>query len=580
MLRLILSKCVIALPLVVALSVGLTMPLHALALNQTQQTQTSPDKKSDKKSDKRSDSKNAQASHKDTKKAPATTPTKTPEKKSNVSKSNLAATQAVDKDKKRESDKKSKLDKLDARAKAQDKSARSLVLKEQRQPPLPDPKELAEQREQLRQRMVTLKQSLQKTESNHAEVADALSHTETAISDSVRRLQDYQQQQQYAENKLGNLKLRQTLTQGALGKQQQWLGNLLRQQYVSGGAEQSLSPFELILRGDPPNEQMRQWQWLNYVAQAQGQQMGLLQHHLQEITTLAQEVKTQHTQIQQLSAQQTQQNTQLQQQKSARQQQLGELRDKIQAQRQEVSTLMRDEARLGQLINEITRIIAERAAAEQAAREKARQAQLKKEQAAREALDKQRQAHLQREQELRLKQQRGNSVSAQEMAQIEQQKQALLKQEQAHKKEVERAAQQQTESSSVGEGLKNGYRLPVAGQMIGRFGQSRGGDQAKALWKGLFIRASAGASVHAIANGRVVFADWLRGFGNLIIVDHGQNTLSVYGNNEAVLKQVGERVQTGESIATVGNTGGNSETGLYFELRIGGKAVDPQSLMR
>ncbi|HNL98669.1 MAG TPA: peptidoglycan DD-metalloendopeptidase family protein, partial [Accumulibacter sp.] len=77
--------------------------------------------------------------------------------------------------------------------------------------------------------------------------------------------------------------------------------------------------------------------------------------------------------------------------------------------------------------------------------------------------------------------------------------------------------------------------------------------------------------------GRVVFAEWMRGFGNLLIVDHGSTYLSVYANNDALLKQVGDNVRPGEAIATVGNSGGNPESGLYFELRHQGKPLDPLS---
>ena len=76
-----------------------------------------------------------------------------------------------------------------------------------------------------------------------------------------------------------------------------------------------------------------------------------------------------------------------------------------------------------------------------------------------------------------------------------------------------------------------------------------------------------------IAAGRVVFADWLRGFGNLMILDHGGGYMSLYGNNEALYRQVGDVVKAGDPIATVGATGGNPETGLYFELQISGKTI-------
>ena len=78
-----------------------------------------------------------------------------------------------------------------------------------------------------------------------------------------------------------------------------------------------------------------------------------------------------------------------------------------------------------------------------------------------------------------------------------------------------------------------------------------------------------------MAAGTVVFADWLRGFGNLIIVDHGDHYLSVYGNNEALLKSVGSNVRGGDVIAAIGSSGGASESGLYFELRHEGQALDP-----
>jgi septal ring factor EnvC (AmiA/AmiB activator) len=73
----------------------------------------------------------------------------------------------------------------------------------------------------------------------------------------------------------------------------------------------------------------------------------------------------------------------------------------------------------------------------------------------------------------------------------------------------------------------------------------------------------------------VVFADWLRGFGNLLIVDHGNGYMSLYGNNETLFKQVGDSVKGGDSIAAVGNSGGNAESGLYFELRHESKTLDP-----
>lgn len=121
--------------------------------------------------------------------------------------------------------------------------------------------------------------------------------------------------------------------------------------------------------------------------------------------------------------------------------------------------------------------------------------------------------------------------------------------------------------------LKGRLSLPVRGELAGQFGGPRSGGGT--LWKGVFITARAGEDVRAIAGGRVVFADWLRGFGNLMIIDHGGAYMSLYANNEALYRQVGDTIRSGETIATVGNSGGNPDSGLYFELRHQGKPLDP-----
>lgn len=121
--------------------------------------------------------------------------------------------------------------------------------------------------------------------------------------------------------------------------------------------------------------------------------------------------------------------------------------------------------------------------------------------------------------------------------------------------------------------LKGKLRLPVAGELTNRFGGQR--KDSGLSWKGLFISAKTGRDVRAIASGRVVYADWLRGFGNLLILDHGDGYMSLYGNNESLLKQVGEEAKIGDTIAASGNSGGNPDSGLYFELRYQGKPFDP-----
>ena len=123
--------------------------------------------------------------------------------------------------------------------------------------------------------------------------------------------------------------------------------------------------------------------------------------------------------------------------------------------------------------------------------------------------------------------------------------------------------------------LKGVLTLPVRGEITNRFGATR--PDSTVQWKGLFVRTSSGQTVKSIAAGQVVFADWLRGFGNLLIIDHGNGYMSLYGYNETLYKDVGDIVRGGDTITTVGNSGGNEDFGLYFELRHKSKPLDPMA---
>lgn len=121
--------------------------------------------------------------------------------------------------------------------------------------------------------------------------------------------------------------------------------------------------------------------------------------------------------------------------------------------------------------------------------------------------------------------------------------------------------------------LKGKLAWPVQGRLAGSFGQQRGAGPAR--WNGVLLEAAAGTSVRAVHGGRIAFADWLQGLGLLVIVDHGGGFMSLYGHNEALLKESGDWVEPGEPIAQLGDTGGQARPGLYFEIRQNGKPIDP-----
>lgn len=113
---------------------------------------------------------------------------------------------------------------------------------------------------------------------------------------------------------------------------------------------------------------------------------------------------------------------------------------------------------------------------------------------------------------------------------------------------------------------------PTDGDLAARYGDTRngGGD-----WRGILVHADRGAPVTAVSHGRIVFADWLRGLGLLLIVDHGDGYMTLYGYNESLYKDVGDWVDAGDVVARVGDTGGRDNAGLYFELRVQGQPEDP-----
>ncbi|MEJ2416360.1 MAG: peptidoglycan DD-metalloendopeptidase family protein, partial [Exilibacterium sp.] len=126
--------------------------------------------------------------------------------------------------------------------------------------------------------------------------------------------------------------------------------------------------------------------------------------------------------------------------------------------------------------------------------------------------------------------------------------------------------------------LRGKLPWPTKGAIVHSFGSSRSAGKMK--WNGVMINASQGAEVTAIHRGQVVFADYLRGHGLLMIVDHGDNYMSLYAHNQALYKTTGDRVKAGEVIANVGNSGGLARAGLYFEIRFRGQPTNPAKWCR
>ena len=162
---------------------------------------------------------------------------------------------------------------------------------------------------------------------------------------------------------------------------------------------------------------------------------------------------------------------------------------------------------------------------------------------------------------------------AQELARLKDQQGGLEKLVRELRRALERIEKFPTDSKDAFAKLRGKLAWPVAGKLVASFGQTRAGG---VKWDGVLLSGAQGSPVRAVYHGRVVYADWLSGLGLLTIIDHGDGYLSLYGHNERLYKEVGERVTAGDTIATMGDTGGRANPALYFEIRKAGRPVDPK----
>jgi len=160
-----------------------------------------------------------------------------------------------------------------------------------------------------------------------------------------------------------------------------------------------------------------------------------------------------------------------------------------------------------------------------------------------------------------------------ELARLKDQQGGLEKLVRELRRALERIDKFPTDSKDAFAKLRGKLTWPVSGKLLASFGQNRAGG---VKWDGVLVSGTQGSAVRAVYHGRVIYADWLSGLGLLTIIDHGDGYLSLYGHNERLYKEVGERVTAGDTIATVGDSGGRSSPALYFEIRKAGRPIDPR----
>ncbi len=407
----------------------------------------------------------------------------------------------------------------------------------------------------LQKKLSALKRDITQTEAAKSHAADALAHSEAAISEANRTLHDLAEDQRQIEAEIVQLSTEQDRLAKAIAEQQKRLAKLLREQYMAGNEDR----IKLLLSGDNPNRINRELQYMGYVSQAQAKLIDALRTNLAAIEnnkTATQEAKDE---LDEIAQEQLQQKTQLEKEKTRRTALLAQLSNKLAGQRKQAGNIERDEHRLAGLVDKLTILIEEQRKADAAAQEKRRQEQLARSKVKNDAVAGAKMSSI------KTPGQNPDAIDNDEPPKL------LRRNELKPDANVQDEANARLSGQAFGS-LRGQLRLPVKGDLVARYGAKRGDGPS---WKGLFIRTAEGAEVKAVAGGQVVFAEWLRGFGNLIIIDHGDQYMTIYGNNEAVLKRAGDIVKTGDAIASAGNSGGNEQSGLYFEMRHQGRAFDP-----
>ena len=382
----------------------------------------------------------------------------------------------------------------------------------------------------VHEKIESLKKELDASTDAHKDAADALKASESAISKAQKKLHEINQKQKQNSVALTQLKQQSLRLGDSLSAQQQQLSKLLYQQYVHGNQ----SYTQLMLENKDPSSIVRDLKYYAYIAKARGELIAQMQGNLNKIETLNEATTAKLAEVQALKTKQEEEKKALLQQKQEKAKVVKSLSQKIASQRNEINKLKRDEKNLSNLVTRLAKIASD---------------QKKK----------------------RLAQQKAKAKSSKQKPSTKTpsanpDNQVIARNESLPDNDVDgvRFAS-----------LRGKLRLPVRGEVSNRFGAVR--SDTGVSWKGLFIKSGEGNEVKSIASGRIVFADWMRGFGNLIIVDHGSGYMSLYGNNQALLKNVGDSVSGGDTIAAVGNSGGNESHGLYYELRKNSVPFDPLS---
>lgn len=397
-----------------------------------------------------------------------------------------------------------------------------------------------------RKDIAELQKTLGTLQAERSGVQKELRTTETEMGKLEKQVEALQKELKKTEGELERLDGEKAKLQAARVEQQRLIAIQARAAYQSGRQEY----LKLLLNQQNPEKFARTLTYYDYLSQARLEQLKRFNQTLQKLASVEKDINLQQAQLLVQQGNLDSQREDLDKVRKERQVALAKLNDQYKQGDQKLQARQQDQEDLAKVLKTIEETLARQAREAEEARQKA-------------------------------------LLAAQEAEQRRQREAAA-----AAAREAPTPAPQAPRApsgpmvSSSGESFGGAFASargklpwPVDGRLLARFGETRG-DDVRTKWDGVMISASAGSQVHAVHGGRVVFADWLRGAGLLVILDHGNGYLSLYGHNQTLLKSAGDVVKAGDAIATVGTSGGQSTPALYFAIRQQGKPTDPSQWCR
>ncbi|RDZ26102.1 murein hydrolase activator EnvC family protein [Lysobacter silvisoli] len=376
--------------------------------------------------------------------------------------------------------------------------------------------------ERIKSELKSVADERRKLEGQRGTASRELREADEKVGRTNRTLRDTEQRIAREQSSLTQLRQRRETLQGTLGAKREELARLLRAAYAQGND----APLKVMLSQDRVADANRLLAYHGYVQRDRARRIAQLRTELAELDTVEREIVARQAELDGARKQQRSQLGELQSDRETRAALVAQINRKYQDRSSRERALGRDAKGLEDLLKKLRQAAARAEAQRKAAAAKA-------EREARAAAAK------------------------------------TGKPESSIRKPLTVAS---APAPQVG-----GLGWPVSGALLAGYGATmpdgRGSD-------GLLIGAAAGATVKAVGDGQVVYAEWMTGYGLLLIVDHGNGYMSLYAQNDALLRNVGDRVKRGDAVATVGSSGGNGRPALYFELRRNGQPVNPSTWLR